>query len=94
MDTGKAKSRGKAVSWRTLQMKALPASDWYLYTQLKDMLQLRDMRDVFVLGLRYLYGNCWDDDRKKSILQLANNLLNTDLDHWKKDEQPTYEELS
>lgn len=85
---------------RTLKLKALCPSDWWLYKEILSHYHLEsgkdttsDLRNVFVLGLRLIYSQSLDPDRKKAILMFANEILNSNLDKIQKDQMPEYKKL-
>lgn len=74
----------------TLRCKAIPSSDWFLFKDLKTHLGLRDMRDVLILGLRWIHAGFYEPKMRAMITQLAHDLRQCDLEHWLPEDQPQH----
>ncbi len=72
---------------RRLTMQGLKPSDYFLYAQMKTFFNF-DMRQLFVLGLRYLYSSAYDEVQREKIRAVANMVCQDDLDIEK--DRPTY----
>ena len=52
---------------RALKMQALPGSEYYLYTVIRQRLRLDSLREVFILGIRCIYS-MWHDPALRPVL--------------------------
>lgn len=77
----------------TLRCKALPSSDWFLFKDTKAHLGLRDMRDVLILGLRWLHAGWYEPHMRQMILHLAHELRQCELESWVPEDQPQHRTL-
>ena len=67
------------IAGRSLRMPGLKPSDFYLLTQAKVHFDM-DMRQVVVLGLRWLYAAQHDPVMAKMVLDLASTVHGENLD--------------
>ncbi len=73
-------------------MAGLKPSDYFLYKSMCQFFEF-DLRDLVVLGLRYLYASAHDSSKKEQILQLAQRLKEEDLDIEPQD-RPIYTDFT
>ena len=81
-------------SWfnsRRLTMRGLKPSDYFLYKSEKEFFDF-DMRQLVVLGLRWIYAGFHEQEMRNMILALANQIKAEDLDLEK--QRPEYKKLT
>lgn len=80
---------------KRLHMEHLPSSDYFLYTMMRQQLDLDSLRQVFVCGLRLMYACGHDPALRQILLNVVGDVRSTNLDAWidttqKDGIQPTY----
>ena len=68
-----------AISGRTLKMPGFKVSDYFLFRSARDYFSM-DMRQLFTLGLRFLYTAMHNEQMKEVLLNLATEIKNENLD--------------
>jgi hypothetical protein len=74
---------------KRLTCPGLKPSDYYLFRSIRDYFNY-DMRELVVLGLRYLYSNAHDPVQREKILYLANEVHAENLDVEDSADRPDY----
>lgn len=80
---------------KRLHMEALPSSDYYLYTMIREQLDLDSLRQTFIVGLRLTYSIGHDPNLRPILLNILGEVRETNLDEFLKRKQrdggqPTY----
>lgn len=75
---------------RRLIMRGLKPSDYFLYKSEKDCFNF-DMRQLFILGLRWIYAGVHEKNMRDMIFELANTIRLEDLD--KEIDRPEYKDF-
>ena len=75
-----ASKQRQALTYRSQSIKRLPQAEWDLYLDIQRTLGIASLRMALVFGLRLIYA-MWRDDRfRQTLLLMARELREENLD--------------